>query len=521
MNRNIVAGPAEETSGSLSLPLELRAEAARRLSWLALIYAGTFFLAFFPAWITHARGWNSLNLNFYVALISISGAILIAIAARKSWFTHSGLLVAGLCFEVVGAFGIALSEAGGFFQFSADKSVYGVGISWVCTWIIFFPLVLPSRPRIALLTSLFAASMGPLAFLMVWLNSGRPPLPQGVLVSHLTIFYLANYICAGMAYIGARIIYRLGTEVARERELGSYRLEARIDQGGMGEVWKANHRMLIRPAAIKIIRPDKLGAAGEGSANILRRFEREAQATAALQSPHTVELYDFGVNEDGTFYYVMEMLDGLNMDSLVSRFGPVPYGRAAYLLQQVCHSLSEAHQRELIHRDIKPANLFVCRVGLDHDFVKVLDFGLVRRDGRRVEEETRLTTEGLVGGTPAFLPPEMALGNSEIDGRADIYALGCVAYWLLTGELVFRGSTPMEYAMKHVQEEPVSPSSRTELEIPETLEETIMRCLKKDPAERPQSAAALALLLEESAKGNRWSRSAATDWWSKHLPSNG
>jgi serine/threonine-protein kinase len=360
--------------------------------------------------------------------------------------------------------------------------------------------------------------MGPLALFIIWLNSGRPPLPQGIRMAHIVLMSAANFICAGMAYVGARIIYRLGTEVARERELGSYQLDSRIGQGGMGEVWQARHRMLIRPAAIKLIRPDRLGVAGEDADKVVKRFEREAQATAALKSPHTVELYDFGVTEDGTLYYVMEMLDGLNMETLVNRFGPLPSDRTSYLLMQVCESLREAHRRDLIHRDIKPANIFVCRFGLEHDYVKVLDFGLVRWDAAGGKEETRLTREGLVGGTPAFLPPEMALGKSEIDGRTDIYALGCVAYWLVTGELVFEGETPMELAMKHVQESPTSPSQRSELHISEALEDIILQCLRKDPAERPQSASALSQLLQESRSDRGWDPSAAAEWWSKHLP---
>jgi serine/threonine-protein kinase len=527
MNGDFAVRPADQTlvshqrevSDSLSLPPELRAQAAKRLSWLALIYAVTFALAFFPSWITFfMAGLTGLSLNFFTALASISAAILIAIVSRKGWLTHSGLVAAGLCFEVVGAFGISLSESGGFFEYTAGREVYRIGISWVCTWIILFPLVLPSRPRIALLTAVTAATMGPLAFFLIWLNSGQPTLPPGLRVIHIVLFFLANYVCAAIAYVGARIIYRLGTEVAREREMGSYQLDARIGQGGMGEVWRASHRLLVRPAAIKLIRPDRIGAADENAANIVKRFEREAQATAALQSPHTVELYDFGVTEEGTLYYVMEMLEGLSMDSLVRRFGPVTWNRAAYLLRQVCHSLREAHQCDLIHRDIKPANIFVCRFGLDYDFVKVLDFGLVRRDGRRLEEETRLTREGFVGGTPAFLPPEMALGKADIDGRADIYAVGCVAYWLVTGELVFEGSNPMELAIKHLQETPILPSKRTELEIPEELDETILQCLRKDPVERPQSASELAQLLEKSTLADSWSPSAAAEWWSRHIP---
>jgi serine/threonine-protein kinase len=517
-NSQVLPNRGTQVSESLSLPPELQAQAQNRLSWLALIYAGTFFLAFFPGWITYVVLGRSLNLNFFVAVTSIMIALLLFVVARKGWLTHSGLLAAGLCFEVLGALGISLSELGGFFEYTAGKHVFGIGISWICVWITFFPLVLPSRPRIALMTALFAASMGPLAFFLIWINSGQPPLPQGVLTIHIVLAALPAYVCAAMAYVGARIIYQLGTEVTKERELGSYQLDSRIGQGGMGEVWRARHRMLIRPAAIKLIRPDRISSAEEGSASTEKRFEREAQATAALHSPHTVELWDYGVTQDGTLYYVMELLDGLDLDSFVNRFGPVPWDRAIYLLRQVCHSLHEAHECGLIHRDIKPANVFICRNGFDYDFVKVLDFGLVRRDGKTLEDETRLTSDGFVGGTPAFLPPEMALGKGEIDGRTDIYAVGCLSYWLVAGALVFEGSTPMELAMKHVHEAPVPPSKKTEMDIPEQLEQTILKCLEKDPAKRPQSASELDQLLEESVNNSSWGQAAAAKWWMSHMP---
>lgn len=513
------AGRSVRTGGGLSLPPELQAQAARRLSWLALIYAATFSLAFFPAWITYLlSGIAGFSLNLFVAITSIAMAIVISVVARKGWLTHSGLLAAGLCFEVVGAFGISLSSVAGFFEYTAGKEVYGIGISWVCPWIVFFPLVLPSRPRIALMTAIIAASMGPLAFLLIWISSGQPPLPQGIRMIHIILFYMPNYLCAGLAYMGARIVYRLGTDVTRERELGSYQLEERIGQGGMGEVWRARHRMLIRPAAIKLIRADRIGSSGGAAADIVRRFEKEAQATAGLQSPHTVQLYDYGITDDGTMFYVMELLEGLDMDSFVTRFGPVKWNRAVYLLRQVCHSLGEAHERGLIHRDIKPANIFICRSGLDYDFVKVLDFGLVRRGSPGSEEDTRLTRDGVVGGTPAFLAPEMALGRTKIDGRVDIYAVGCVAYWLITGELVFEGTTPMELAMKHVQENPTAPSARAEVEVPSDLDAVILRCLKKEPADRPQSPVELDHLLSLCDRIDRWNQSRALEWWSRHMP---
>ena len=200
---------------------------------------------------------------------------------------------------------------------------------------------------------------------------------------------------------------------------------------------------------------------------MLRRFEREAQATAALSSPHTIRVFDFGVTDDGTFYYVMELLAGRDLESLVREFGPVPADRAIYLLRQVCHSLADAHARGLVHRDIKPANIYVCRMGLDYDFVKVLDFGLVKfNDQQRDASTTLMTGAHTTTGTPAYMAPEIILGEGEVDRRADVYALGCVAYYLLTGQLVFEADTPMKMFLQHVQTPPVPPSQRTELHDP-------------------------------------------------------
>jgi len=249
----------------------------------------------------------------------------------------------------------------------------------------------------------------------------------------------------------------------------------------------------------------------------LRRFEREAQATASMRCPHTVELYDFGVADDGTFFYVMELLDGLDLEALVSQYGPLEPARAIYLLRQLCHSLGEAHAAGLIHRDIKPANIYVCRLGRETDWVKVLDFGMVKHHDEVGDSDPKLTADNAVGGTPAFMAPEQALGE-VVDGRADIYAAGCVAYWMLTGQHVFQGRTPMETMMRHVQATPEPPSSRTELPIPPELEAAIMACLAKAPADRPQTADALAERLAEVPLATRWTRDRAGRWWDAHRP---
>jgi serine/threonine-protein kinase len=315
------------------------------------------------------------------------------------------------------------------------------------------------------------------------------------------------------------VVYALGAEVSRARELGSYRLVERLGEGGMGEVWRAQHRLLARPAAIKLIRPLLDGDGRSGvSEDAQRRFEREAQVIARLRSPHTVDLFDFGIAADGGFYYVMELLEGLDAETLVRRTGPIPAARAIYLLRQVCHSLSEAESCGLVHRDIKPANIFLCRYGEEYDFVKVLDFGIVKPTQDTEETGLALTREMSIHGTPAYIAPEQALGDANLDGRADIYATGCVAYWLITGQLVFDAPTPMALLLHHTQTPPVPPSARTELPIPEALDGLILSCLAKDRALRPQSARELSRRLAAIEGANAWTEDLARDWWGRHWP---
>jgi serine/threonine-protein kinase len=276
---------------------------------------------------------------------------------------------------------------------------------------------------------------------------------------------------------------------------------------------------LARPAAIKLIRPAVEGAGpARISEEARRRFEREAQATASLRSPHTVNLLDFGVAADGSFYYVMELLDGVDLNTLIQQYGPIPVERAIYLLQQVCHSLSEAEAIGLVHRDIKPANIFVCRYGEDCDFAKVLDFGLVKGVHDAADAGPDLTRENDIRGTPAFIAPEQARGDAVLDGRTDIYALGCVAYWLVTGQTVFTASTPMGLIVEHARTQPVAPSMRTELPIPPDFDAVVLACLAKDPAERPQSARQLSQRLEAIAVEHAWTEERRRAWWASHRP---
>jgi serine/threonine-protein kinase len=256
-----------------------------------------------------------------------------------------------------------------------------------------------------------------------------------------------------------------------------------------------------------------IASSAETSDLALRRFHREADVAARLRSPHTVELYDFGVADDQRLYFVMELLEGMTIETLVRTTGPVPAGRAIYMLRQVCESLEEAHAYGLVHRDIKPANVHVGRVGLHDDFIKVLDFGLVKAVDRTGADEgqTLATQPNLTPGTPAYMAPELVNGGS-VDGRADIYAVGCVAYFLLTGQLVFEADTAMQMLIKHVSEPPIRPSKRTELAVPAALDEIVMACLAKKPSDRPQGAAELSKLLA-AVHVEPWDETRAAEWW--------
>ncbi|HET9251506.1 MAG TPA: serine/threonine-protein kinase [Candidatus Eisenbacteria bacterium] len=391
------------------------------------------------------------------------------------------------------------------------------GISWLCLIILVHPSVVPTPPIKTLLVSLLIATLDPLA---VWFASLRG-MPMDADAYTLVWYFLPNYISVALAMIPAKIIMGLGRQVNQARDLGSYQIGELLGRGGMGEVYAARHRLLARPAAIKLIRPETIGAGNSEAAQlVIQRFRREAQAAALLRSPHTISLYDFGMTDEGTFYYVMELLEGFDLETLVKRFGPVHPPRAIHILRHACHSLSEAHTRNLIHRDIKPSNIFACRLGLSVDFVKVLDFGLVKHQHGSAQDHTVLVTQpNVTTGTPAFMAPEMALGEG-VTTSVDIYALGCVGYWLLTGRLVFDGETPVKMMLQHIQSVPAPPSQVSELDIPPELDRIILACLSKKPADRPQTTKALAQMLAEVPVREFWSSERAEEWWANHAPAS-
>jgi serine/threonine-protein kinase len=499
------------------LPPDLLNRAATRLQVLAWLYAFTFLMAAFVPPLLFPEGRRMLLAhvaNWLPGVVSIAVAVAVALAVRAVRLRPALVTVLALGFEVLSSYGVAATE---FLQPTGlTVGPTYVGLSWVAVWMLLFNVVVPTVPRYAVIAALMAVTSVPAMVLLSMRVFPPPTVPDGFMI--FIAFGFPYLLVVIMAYVGARVVYALGTEVTRARELGIYRLDERLGEGGMGEVWRASHRLLARPAAIKLIRSSFGESAAGISDDLRRRFEREAQTIAQLRSPHTVTLFDFGVTEDGSFYYVMELLDGLDADTLIKRFGPIPAERVVYILRQICHSLSEAESCGLVHRDIKPANIFLCRYGEDHDFVKVLDFGIAKAVHETSSEtQMAITLPNVIHGTPAFIAPEQALGAADVDTRADIYSTGCVAYWLLTGHLVFTAETTMKLLLAHAHTLPEPPSSRTELPIPGDLDELVLSCLAKDRGQRPKSARDLLGRLDALAVERPWTDARAYAWWQAHM----
>jgi tRNA A-37 threonylcarbamoyl transferase component Bud32 len=307
--------------------------------------------------------------------------------------------------------------------------------------------------------------------------------------------------------VGVQTIGTLRREAFAAKQLGQYRLKKRLGSGGMGEVYLAEHQMMKRPCAVKLIRPEKAG-----DPRMLARFEREVRATAKLSHWNSIDIYDYGRTADGTFYYVMEYLPGHNIGEIVEGYGVIPAGRALYLLDQVCAALSEAHGIGLVHRDIKPANIFCAYRGGVFDVIKLLDFGLAKPT-MDTSADAQLTMAGTVTGSPLFMSPEQASGDDAIDARSDIYSLGAVMYYMLTGQPPFTGDNPLKVMIAHASQE-VVPPRQINPEIPAELEEIVLRCLEKDPDHRFQSVADLRSSLRDVVLEDAWSSDLAAKWWS-------
>ena len=504
------AGASRTAHGPL--PADLLREATRRLGIMSLLGAVLWTVSVVTDHIVldavtdGGVPWDHFDLADAISVAGILVSLGLYRFTRRTNRPPERVLDIGLGYMIFVALAVAT-----MLHFEPEQSGFTVRpmLSWGGVITIMFAAIVPNTPRKTFIASLIAVSMNPVSMLI---SRARGDWEFGP-ASYALLMHYPDLLLVGVAVLISIVMTRLGEQVSRARELGSYQLGELLGRGGMGEVYRAKHRMLARPAAIKLIRPEAVrDAHGEGSKLAVRRFRREAEAAANLRSPHTVQLYDFGVTEDETFYFVMELLEGLDLETLVRTHGPMPPARVIHVLRQVCDSLEEAHASGLVHRDIKPANIHVGRVGLRYDVVKVLDFGLVKAVGGDDAGDTVSTATGLTPGTPAYMAPEMSLGET-VDGRTDIYALGCVAYFLLTGKLVFEADTLVQMIAKHMQAEPVPPSKRLGVELPRGVDEVVLACLAKRPADRVGSAAELARWLE-AIDVEPWGEREAKAWWS-------
>jgi serine/threonine-protein kinase len=441
----------------------------------------------------------------YVTIGGLLSAVLL-VATRRAFTSPGFALRLGLVYEVVLGYVLAIGSTAQ----EATRHGHAPYLTWATGLVVAFPLIVPSSPRATLVSAVLTGTSSWVAVaLCSWMGLLQPTAGTYAEVS------VSPIIGTVIAYFGSKVVYGLSLDYADAMRAGSYTLKYKLGTGGMGEVWRAEHQLLARPAAVKLIRRDAFEQDSDAVEEAVERFRREAQVTSLLRSPHTVQLYDYGVTDDGSFYYVMELLDGLDLDSLVKDYGPVPPARVIHFLMGAAASLAEAHSNELIHRDVKPANIYVCQYGLDSDFVKVLDFGLAKPFGGA--ETGNLTVEGVTVGTPEYMAPEVAGASRRIDARADLYALGCVAYFLITGTLVFADSSSIAIALKHMKTPPEPPSRRSGRSIPADLERIILKCLEKDPGARPASARDLERMLA-ACNVPPWTDEDASAWWTRHLP---
>lgn len=386
------------------------------------------------------------------------------------------------------------------------------GVIRMMVLMMIYGTLIPNRPAVAA-RALAIMFIGPIAAMfLLTLHPDVAPIAaqlQRAEEAGSNILFLA--IGMALALYGSFLVNGLRTELHQARKLGQYQILWKLGEGGMGEVYLAEHQLLKRPCALKLIRPES------GSDPVaLARFEREVQSAARLAHPNTIEIYDYGHTDDGTFYYVMEYLQGLSLSDLVRQAGPLPPGRLIYLFRQVCAGLAEAHSLGLVHRDLKPANVFVAVRGGESDVAKVLDFGLVKLT--QDQGAVALTGQMTVSGTPLYMAPEQAVGDRSLDARADIYALGAMMYFALTGRPPFSGESPFEVMMAHARDSVVAPS-QIRPGVPDDLDCVILRCLAKKPDERFPTVRALGDALAACAAASEWGPNRADAWWAAETQS--
>lgn len=479
----------------------------------AAILLGAGFLAFVfrsimsyqrePSWLTLA------SLVMHVVAISTAGLLAVRLCMECAILRRHLRIAEAILFGVSAAFFLLINT-----RVLVRSGQSGIVPPFQHVWLLLmftYALYIPNSGRRA---ALVIAPLAAAPVLLVWLI---PMLKADVRATfqsapeYSELYYTTPMLmafCAAIAIWGAQRIGILRTEAFTAKKLGQYRLGEQIGSGGMGNVYLAEHTLLKRPCAIKLIDPSL-----SSNPTAVARFEREVKAMSRLSHWNTVEVFDYGQTEDGTFYYVMEYLPGLSLQKLVELNGPLPPARVAHFLRQVCAALQEAHEMQVVHRDIKPANIFAAYRGGIHDVAKLLDFGLAK-PSTDLRSDAEITQQGTITGSPLYMTPEQATGDSSPDARSDLYSLGAVGYYLLTGQPPFQSDRPMKVIIAHAHETPAPPSTRID-GIGDDLEAVILKCLEKAPGDRFQSARELQLAIEE-CELPVWGEYEAQKWWECH-----
>jgi eukaryotic-like serine/threonine-protein kinase len=507
------AGPDVASAQKSMASLREKTHSLRRIriAAAAMFLALTFGVLFVAAWFGIGFGVSSWFARSTVAMRFVIAAVVASLLLSRLSLT--GVQVRLCEYFLFGSFTIIMAVT--LYHVSLthlrNENLLGVttavknGVFSMIVLMVCYGMFIPNDPRSAATVVL---SMGLVYSVVLVFALTNPAVAHVVERMHTTELVGSNIlfvmIGAAMAIYGAFVLNGLRTQLHVARRFGQYQLGRKLGEGGMGEVYLAEHKLLKRPCAVKLIK------AAKTTPITLARFEREVQSAARLSHPNTIEIYDYGHTEDGTCYYVMEYLRGMSLADLIKDFGPIPAGRLIYLIRQVCAGLAEAHDLGLVHRDLKPANVFVAVRGGDSDVVKVLDFGLVKltQDPGAVE----LSSDQTVSGTPLFMAPEQIIGDRALDGRADIYALGVVMYAALTGKLPFAAETPFAVMMAHVRD-PVTAPGQIRSDLPADLEAVVLRCLAKKPDDRYPTVKALREALAACTSAADWGPNRADAWW--------
>jgi serine/threonine-protein kinase len=468
-----------------------------RLSAMVLFFGFAIFLVAYVVWTMLAETVEDYRigfLGFQAGITIVLGLLWLVMAYRRTRSILRLRLAELIIFGLPMVFFLAFQyfEMGnlGLGPFS------GLWLMLMFTYALFIPNPLK---RAASVIGIMAAA--PIILMVVmWLTSSMP-----LSGPELAYYALLMGFCAVGSVFGVQTIDTLRHEAYQARQLGHYRLSEQIGAGGMGEVYLAEHQLLKRPCVIKLIKPDKAG-----DQKILARFKREVRATSKLTHWNTIDIFDYGSTAEGVFYYVMEYLPGMALGDIVERYGPMPASRVIHVLEQACDALCEAHARGLVHRDIKPGNIFLAERGGVYDVAKLLDFGLVKPLSD--EDAMQLTTEGAIIGSPLYMSPEQATGKGTPESRSDIYSLGAVAYYLLTGRPPFQGDNPVQVIMAHASQDPEPPTTFRP-DVPADLEQLILKCLAKSPEDRYQTALDLRQALLACEHAGQWGRTEALMWW--------